>query len=106
MVLRPVAGNQEPDNSGADPDQCRDPECPMPAVVIDDVADDRRSGGCAGAHAGEDDAIRQAAFLIRNPGGDQTVGRRENAGFAGAQQKPHHQQKHHGRTTGWKASRQ
>ena len=81
-----VAGKPEPDGSGGEADGSGDPERPAPAVVGDDVRDERGRDAGSGADSGEDDAVGDAPFMGGEPDGDEAVAGGVDDGFADAEE--------------------
>ncbi len=64
-------------------------------MMEDKPRQQRGSQAAARAHSGEDEAVDKTALLLRDPAGDELVGRRVNDRFACAQRETNADEQHH-----------
>ena len=87
MLRRRIAGQQIPDRSSHQTDHGAHPERSAPAIVQHEVGDQWRGKAGAGADAGKNPAVGDAALLRRNPARNKLVRCRINYRLPRSQQK-------------------
>src|SRR5579885_2874682 len=73
MLRRIVASRHEPYTSCNESDDRAHPKGRAPSMVNHEVGDQRRCEPRSGAYAGENPAVRNAAFAYRDPAGDELI---------------------------------